>query len=79
MKRQRRPNPEAVLQRFSQAVREQRERLKDRPSQEAVAHEAGISLRHYQNLEAGRLNPSLLTALAVARALETTLGDLLDE
>jgi transcriptional regulator with XRE-family HTH domain len=42
-------------------------------TQEAVAFEAGISVRHFQELESGRLNPSYLMLRAVATAMKTTL------
>jgi len=41
-------------------------------TQEDVAFEAGVSVRHYQSLEGGDLNPSYLVLLAVSRALNVS-------
>jgi transcriptional regulator with XRE-family HTH domain len=46
-------------------------------TQEDVAFEAGISVRHYQSLESGELNPSYLILLAVSRAVKASLPRLL--
>ena len=48
-------------------------------TQEEAAHEAGLSLRHYQNLESGALNPSYHTLRAVAKGLAVRLGELVAE
>lgn len=45
-------------------------------TQEDVAFAAGVSVRHYQELESGRLNPSYLTLTAVAAAIKVPLTDL---
>jgi transcriptional regulator with XRE-family HTH domain len=45
-------------------------------TQEDVAFEAGISVRHYQSLESGRLNPSYLVVLAVSYALRISASRL---
>lgn len=45
-------------------------------TQEDAAHEAGLSVRHYQELESGRLNASYLTLRSVAAALGTTVADI---
>lgn len=45
-------------------------------TQEAAAHDGGVALRTYQDLEAGRLNPGYLTLLAISKALRLRLGDL---
>ena len=49
-------------------------------SQEDVAYEAGLSVRHYQLLESlsasGQNNPKYRTLYDVARALSTTVCDL---
>jgi transcriptional regulator with XRE-family HTH domain len=39
-------------------------------SQEDVAHAMGVATRHYQKLEAGELNPTFMTLLKAAEALE---------
>jgi transcriptional regulator with XRE-family HTH domain len=46
-------------------------------TQEDVAFEAGISVRHYQSLESADLNPSYLVLLSVSRALKISLPRLL--
>jgi transcriptional regulator with XRE-family HTH domain len=43
-------------------------------TQEEVAFAAEFSIRHYQSLESGRLNPSFLTLRAVAAALDTSIA-----
>ena len=48
-------------------------------TQEDVAHAAGISLRHYQKLEGGSINPRLQTLLDLAAALDTRVQRLLDQ
>ncbi len=45
-------------------------------TQERLAELAGISGRHVQALETARLNPSYKELLALARALEISLSDL---
>jgi ribosome-binding protein aMBF1 (putative translation factor) len=47
-------------------------------TQEDVAFEAGISVRHYQSLEGADLNPSYLVLLSVSRALKISLARLLN-
>jgi transcriptional regulator with XRE-family HTH domain len=66
---------EDALTRLATAVVERRSALG--LTQEAAAHEAGIALRTYQNLEAGVLNPGYLTLGAVARGLEVRLSVLI--
>jgi transcriptional regulator with XRE-family HTH domain len=36
----------------------------------------GITYRHYQNIEAGRINMSVLTLCRLAKILDTTVSDL---
>jgi transcriptional regulator with XRE-family HTH domain len=62
---------ERTLERLAQAVR--RARRTAAMTQEAVAFGAGVSVRHFQELESGRLNPSYVTLRAVAAAMGTTL------
>ena len=45
-------------------------------TQEDVAFAAGLSVRHFQELESGRLNPSYLTLAAVAAATGTSVAKL---
>lgn len=47
-------------------------------TQEDVAHEAGLSVRHYQQLESGLGNPTFETLFNVARVLGQTVQQLLD-
>lgn len=54
-------------------------------SQEQVAHRAGISAYTYQKFEKGEsrpgtpMNPRLMTLIALADALDATIGELLPE
>ena len=66
---------EVALVRLARAI--QRARALRGASQETTAFEAGISVRHYQELESGRLNPSYLTLRKVAVALNMPLARLL--
>jgi transcriptional regulator with XRE-family HTH domain len=63
-----------ALKRLAQAVR--RARTSAAMTQEDVAFAAAVSVRHYQELESGRLNPSLLMLRSVAAATGTTLAKL---
>jgi transcriptional regulator with XRE-family HTH domain len=45
-------------------------------SQEHVAFEAGISVRHYNDLESGGLNPGYLTLRRVVSALDSTVAEI---
>ena len=42
-------------------------------TQEDVAFETGISVRHFQSLESGELNPSYVILRAVCSALKVPL------
>lgn len=48
-------------------------------SQEHVAHEAGISSRHYYLIETGAGNPTAATLYSIARALGVNLRDLVGD
>ena len=48
-------------------------------SQEALAHEAGISMRYLAGLERGEENPSLSVLVKLASALNVRPADLIDE
>lgn len=54
-------------------------RHKAEMTQEDVAFAAGISVRHYQSLESGNLNPSLLSLQSVAQALGVPLSKIVAE
>ena len=61
-----------------EAIRGARERAKF--TQEDAAHEADLSLRHYQLLENGRgANATLKSLYAIAKALGTTVGQIVSE
>ena len=47
-------------------------------SQEAVAHGAGVSVRHIQDIEAGRKSVSVEVATRIARAMDCSLQLVLD-
>lgn len=47
-------------------------------SQEALAHEAGMSMRYLAGLERGEENPSLAFLVKLAKALGTEPKNLLD-
>lgn len=63
-----------ALKRLAQAVR--RLRVSAAMTQEDVAFAATVSVRHYQELESGRLNPSFLMLRAVAAAIGATVATL---
>ncbi len=67
---------EAAVRRLGRAIRA----LRDEAglTQEEAAGRAQLDPKHWQELEAGRTNPTVATLVAVARALEVTLGDLFD-
>lgn len=67
----------AALAALSRVVRRRRESAK--MTQEDAAHEADLSLRHYQSLEGGRLNASFVTILRVCRALGMAPHELIRE
>ena len=48
-------------------------------TQEDVAYEADVSLRHLQKIEAGSTNPRLGTLFSIATVLGTTAHELLEE
>lgn len=60
------------------ALRERRLALGMTATQEAIARQAGISLRHIQKLERGDSVPRLDTLMALARALATDVQSILD-
>lgn len=62
----------------------QRRRIAAGLTQEDLAHSAGLTRSHYQQLEKGvwragkPANPSLRTLVGLAQALEISVGDLVD-
>lgn len=69
-----RAHPDAIRRAFGRELRLRRTALG--LSQEAVAHEAGLSLRHVSELERGAKMPSLATVIALAEALDCPAGEL---
>jgi transcriptional regulator with XRE-family HTH domain len=67
---------EASVRRLARTIRARR--LELNLSQEHVAFEAGLSPRHYQQLESGRGNPTYRTIFVVAQVLSCTVSKLLD-
>lgn len=45
-------------------------------TQEALAHEAGITVGHLSKIERGLANPSWTTVVSIAKALEISVADL---
>lgn len=68
--------PEALRRAFGQEVRARR--LARGFSQERLAMDAGLSLRHVSELERGAKVPSLVTVVAIASALGCRAGELVD-
>lgn len=58
---------EAVARALGVAIRGERERLD--LSQEHVAHEAGISVRHYAKIEKGTENVTIKSLVEIGRVL----------
>lgn len=70
---------EAAARRLAREIRARRLSLDPPKTQEEVAEEAGMSVRHYQQIEAGTdVNPRLETLFGIAVALGTTAVELLD-
>ncbi len=53
------------------AFRQRREKIG--MTQETVAHDADISTRHYQDIEAGRKGASLIIAIRISNAMNVSL------
>jgi transcriptional regulator with XRE-family HTH domain len=47
-------------------------------TQEDVAYEADVSIRHYQQLESGKMNPTLRTLFRIVRVLGVPPNTLLE-
>lgn len=65
----------AVLKELGRRVR--RARLVAELTQEEAAASAGIDYKHWQEIEAGRANPTMRTLVLVARAFRMRVWDLL--
>lgn len=72
------PSTHRLTRHLAAAIRERRESLGAKATQEDIAHKAHLTVRHLQKLEQGATNPKLDTLLALARALRTNLQSLLD-
>jgi transcriptional regulator with XRE-family HTH domain len=66
----------ASVARLARNVRARR--LELNLTQEDVAFDAGLSARHYQQLESGAANPTYQTLFEVAGVLWVTLVDLIE-
>lgn len=67
---------DATAKRIGERVRELR--TERELTQEAAAESAELSAKHWQDLEAGRSNPTLSSLVAVARALQVSLSQLFE-
>ncbi len=64
-------DPQAAL---GDAIRELRKKRK--VTQEDLAHEAGVTVGTLSLIERGKSNPAWGTVKRIAKALDTTMGDL---
>lgn len=71
------PLPSGADPDLARALRTLRER--QARSQEAVAHEAGVTVATLARIERAQANPTWLTVRQIAEALGVTLRDLADE
>jgi len=60
------------------AVQLKRIRIREGLTQSQLAFESGLSLSQIARIETARINPSLSTVFAIARALNVTLPELFD-
>ncbi len=72
-----------VKERFSKELKAFGKHLKEirvskEVTQEQLAHDAGVSFNSINTIEAGKLNPSLATLLAISKALKVPLKTLVD-
>ena len=67
---------EAGLKAFAYRLKEVREKKK--VTQEALAYKSGLALSQIARIETARINPTLSTAFAIARALDVSLPELFD-
>jgi transcriptional regulator with XRE-family HTH domain len=68
------PAREPVLKKFGGNVRETREARN--LSQEALAEQADLDRTYIGGIERGERNPTILSALRIAKALRTTVAEL---
>jgi transcriptional regulator with XRE-family HTH domain len=67
--------PKAAVKRLAGAI--QKRRVDLRLTQEDVAYAAGLSVRHYQQLESGDANPRFDTLFHLARVLKWPLATMM--
>ncbi|RMG96334.1 MAG: XRE family transcriptional regulator [Deltaproteobacteria bacterium] len=74
-----RPEVVAAIECQRRSLGDELRRLRRRAglSQEALAERAGVHAKHVQRIERGRCNPNLSTLVALAAALEVSVGRLL--
>ena len=70
------PGVGMAIARLSKKIRELR--LEAELTQEAAAERAKLDEKHWQDIEAGRTNPTLATLVGIARGLSVKLGELFD-
>lgn len=68
------PRPSAVDPRLARVIRDLR--IRGALSQEAVAHQAGLTVSAYARIERAEVNPTWTTVVGVARALGVSLAEL---
>jgi transcriptional regulator with XRE-family HTH domain len=68
------PRLRATLVRLGGRIRELRDALER--SQEDLADAANVDGKHLQEIERGKVNPTVATLLGIARALRVSLADL---
>lgn len=68
------PRPSALDPRLARVLRDLR--LGGELSQEAVAHDAGLTVSAYARIERGEVNPTWSTVVGIARALGVSLAAL---
>lgn len=68
---------EPALVRLGENIRQYRKALD--VSQEELAHQAGLDRTYVSGLERGERNPTILSSLKIAKALDVELCDLVKE
>ena len=53
-------------------------RLERGLTQEEAANRAGLDAKHFQELEAGKINITVASLLGIAKALEATVAELFE-
>ncbi len=67
------------LARIGERIAVLRKAKKPRLTQEEAAHAAGLTLRHYQRLEAGTENPTATTLMGLADALGVSVSQIMED